>query len=664
MSTKTAFKRTALVAVAALGLGVLASAPSSAAPMGDSLTLASATSTATIGVATSVVVTQKYLSTATSDTVTATATFVKYPDGNSALPSFATFSDATYVDAGSPNKSASGLVAATGSVAASTAVTAHFKLSLTAVVSGEYVIRITPTNGTGNPVLALAKDWTVTVAAPAAPTATGSRVYLQATGLDASKGNVADAALKDANGYAKVPSDSSTVGHTAAQNVTELAGHIVTQDASASNVSSVTASTSGMSIGTEVANVAVIVANTDSVTTSTWKAATQHTPGGSCTASDYSTCPASAFYFNAPGVLVTATMSPVGFVTYGGSVKGASYTELTSDGTASYLQRSFGIAYSGKNGAATLTISANGVTLATKTINFVGAVASYPTAVVSKSAIGVGASDSATITVTGADVDGAATAAPTVYGVSADTTIATVTSGAAGILYVTGVKVGKTSIKVCDTSACTDAKITKTVDVNITEKTAKTVVLTTDAASYGPGEKVTVTLTATTATGQPLANGTYSLLSSTGLTTNLAVQGSTLPANDSVTVKDGKASYTFYAPVGTGTLLITGTEGTATDHVVTATAPKPAMSVTVTVTNAAADAASAAAEEATAAANDATDAALSAAEAAEAATSMAQEAVDAVAELSAQVTTLIAALRAQITSLTNLVIKIQKKVKA
>ena len=659
MSTKTSFKRVALVAVAALGLGVLASAPSSAAPMGDTLTLASATSTGTLGVVTSVVVKQTYLSTGTSDTVTATATYVSYPAGNAALPSFAAFADATNVDAGSPNKSASGLTAATGSVAASTAVTAHYKLSLTAVVPGDYVIRVTPSNGSGNPVLALAKDWTVTVAAPVAPTATGSRAYMQATGLNAN--GVADAALQDAGGYHKVPSDSSTVGHTAAQNLVELAGHIVTQDASASNVSSVTASTVGMSIGTEVANVAVIVANTDSITTSTWKAATQHTPGGSCTATDYDPCPATAFYYNAPGVLVTASISPVGFVTHGGSVKGTTYTQLSTDGTVNYLQRSFGVAYSGKNGVATLTISANGVTLATKTINFVGAVASYPTAVVSKSAIGVGAADSATITVTGADVDLAATAAPTVYGVSTDTTIATVTSGAAGILYVTGVKVGKTSIKICNTSACTSATITKTVDVNITEKTAKTVVLTTDAVSYGPGEKITVTLTATTATGQPMANGTYSLLSSTGLTTNLAVQGSTLPTTDSVTVKDGKASYTFYAPVGTGSLLITGTEGTATDHVVTATAPKPAVTKTVEIINAAVDAATAAGEAAEAAAQDATDAALDATTAAEAAGALAQEAVDLVTELSAEVTKLIAGVRASITYLTKLVMKLAAK---
>ena len=69
------------------------------------------------------------------------------------------------------------------------------------------------------------------------------------------------------------------------------------------------------------------------------------------------------------------------------------------------------------------------------------------------------------------------------------------------------------------------------------------------------------------------------------------------------------------------------------------------------------------AEEATAAANDATDAALSAAEAAEAATAMAQEAVDAVAELSARVANLMSELKTQITSLSNLIIKIQKKVR-
>ena len=91
------------------------------------------------------------------------------------------------------------------------------------------------------------------------------------------------------------------------------------------------------------------------------------------------------------------------------------------------------------------------------------------------------------------------------------------------------------------------------------------------------------------------------------------------------------------------------------------------VAVAVEATDAAAtnaNAASDAAAEATDAANAATDAANAAAEAADAATAAAQDAADAVAALSAQVASLISGLKAQLTALTNLVIKIQKKVKA
>jgi hypothetical protein len=77
-----------------------------------------------------------------------------------------------------------------------------------------------------------------------------------------------------------------------------------------------------------------------------------------------------------------------------------------------------------------------------------------------------------------------------------------------------------------------------------------------------------------------------------------------------------------------------------------------------------ASAAADAAAEATDAANAATDAANAAAEAADAATAAAQDAADAVAALSTQVSEMVNALKKQITALTNLVIKIQKKVKA
>jgi len=79
---------------------------------------------------------------------------------------------------------------------------------------------------------------------------------------------------------------------------------------------------------------------------------------------------------------------------------------------------------------------------------------------------------------------------------------------------------------------------------------------------------------------------------------------------------------------------------------------------------AAAEAAQEAAAEATDAANAATDAANASAEAADAATAAAQDAADAVAALSTHVSEMNSAHKKQITALTNLVIKIQKKVKA
>jgi hypothetical protein len=92
-----------------------------------------------------------------------------------------------------------------------------------------------------------------------------------------------------------------------------------------------------------------------------------------------------------------------------------------------------------------------------------------------------------------------------------------------------------------------------------------------------------------------------------------------------------------------------------------------AAAVSVVGDTSAADNATAAADaaaEATDAANAATDAANAAAEAADAATAAAQDAADAVAALSTQVSEMVNALKKQITALTNLVIKIQKKVKA
>jgi hypothetical protein len=324
----------------------------------------------------------------------------------------------------------------------------------------------------------------------------------------------------------------------------------------------------------------------------------------------------------------------------------------------------------GRTGDATITVKVNGVEIAKKTVTFFGASNSYAvgtatTDALSKVYLGVG--ETATVKFIGLDKAGkTSSSTPTISNAITDTaTVATVAVnvGASGVnaITVTGVKAGKTTVYAANAAAKADATlISAGVAVEVTGKTAKTVTMSFDKASYAPGEKMTLTIKAVDANGRPVADGSRALLSASA-TANILPNG-TLPAA-SVDLVGGSADYVLYAPASAGALTITAKEGAAVDAVI-AGGTAATLTASATIASPSSDAAQAAAEEATAAANDATDAALSAAEAAEAATAMAQEAVDAVAELSAQVTSLISALRAQITALTNLVVKIQKKVKA
>jgi hypothetical protein len=128
------------------------------------------------------------------------------------------------------------------------------------------------------------------------------------------------------------------------------------------------------------------------------------------------------------------------------------------------------------------------------------------------------------------------------------------------------------------------------------------------------------------------------------------------------------AAATFVGCLTTSLALTAATVGTSTAAETGVGASLSAAGVSSAkvsvVGDSSAQAAADAAAEATDAANAATDAANAAAEAADAATAAAQDAADAVAALSTQVSEMVNALKKQITALTNLVIKIQKKVKA
>ena len=88
MSTTTNFKRIALVAVAALGLGVLSSVPSQATINSDALTLSSATAaqtTAETYTATSATVTMSFFG-AKGDSMTLTTALIEAPAGSTSVP--------------------------------------------------------------------------------------------------------------------------------------------------------------------------------------------------------------------------------------------------------------------------------------------------------------------------------------------------------------------------------------------------------------------------------------------------------------------------------------------------------------------------------------------------------------------------------------------------
>ena len=166
----------------------------------------------------------------------------------------------------------------------------------------------------------------------------------------------------------------------------------------------------------------------------------------------------------------------------------------------------------------------------------------------------------------------------------------------------------------------------------------------------------------TSASGETSAAGTvdFVLLGGSG-TVTVSVSKTTYPQTIALA---GSSSNLASADGYTATVAATATA--AASGVGASYAPKGVNSASVDATgvDSSAQAATDAAAEATDASNAATDAANAAAEAADAATAAAQDAADAVAALSTQVTEMVSALKKQITALTNLVIKIQKKVKA
>jgi protocatechuate 3,4-dioxygenase beta subunit len=611
MSTKTTFKRIALVAVAALGLGVLSVAPSSATVVTNTLTIDAATDTAKVGETATAVLSQSFLTGATFDSVTVTAALTSQPTGASATPYLNLADSSTgdgslvVISAASNFATATGRI---GSASASKGVNGTWTLGLyNPTLAGTYVVTVytTPSN-----------------AGAAAAQATGVAQNVLTWTVTVSNQDKASAGSSTATLREGSPSSTSPFGGT-------LEG----TDSSVVVAKSSTGATAGATLYVRLKNA-----------TST----ADETITAVVTGQGY-ICSSNARCTNTALTLKSADPTPV---------------YIFSNGTA---------------GTATVTASTPSVSLGSHVVTFYGAAASLAvsTATAPKKVVYTKAGTSTAVaTIKVLDANGAAVKnlAATDFTVTssdalqiASGSVAAYSSTAGGYVLTgitsTGATSGKSTtltVSIADPADTTGVKKLSTTHAVTMGGAASKEVISFDKASYTPGEQMIITVKATDASGNPVYDGA----SAPTLSSNKTLQGlAALTAyyageatSKSLDVDNAVLnSYTVYAPATAGEFKVTAT---GTDALGTL------LSATASVSDAAIDAAADAANEATDAANAATDAALAAADAADAATAAAQDASDAVAALSATVAKLVASLKAQITSLTNLVIKIQKKVRA
>ena len=636
MSTKTTFKRIALVAVAALGLGVISVAPSSAAVSGVTVTVANGTSTNSADGFVSDSTTAATISvSALADSGTESVTVVAIAKSSAAVA--ATNAFMYYVDSSTSGLT---LIDSNTSTMSSTVAPAGASFARPVLSASDTTTAVVPSNGfrlSRTTAGYMGANFAIQLDSFSARTAgTYTWTVLVKSYKDAA-GNVVTA----------TPVDVSIV---------------VAAAVSASTTISPASSTAFLNTGTATNTLSdssvAVVATAATTTHATINVITKNANGNEAAES------------------ITATLTGPGLVCdVAGTTCGKSLV-LAGDGSTA-----IGIRADGTAGTASIVIKTTTVTFPAKTVTFFASAAKTITVAVNKPVIGVAsATDVIRATAVDADVNVWGGAAYIYASAAADALIAgsvtpvACTFNALGFhaCPVAGTAAGTANFKVIDAATVALATATSaSAAVRVTTGVPTKASLAFDKATYAPGEKAQIWVTATDAAGLALSERTITNLFATGgitsstafssgsadlTSTDAAIAGATSSTSGTVA---GYRVYVVYMPMSSGTVTISATGGTGL-----ATAGRVAVSASADVVNSSVDAATDAANEATDAANAATDAALAAADAADAATAAAQDASDAVAALSASVSKLISSLRAQITSLTNLVIKIQKKVKA
>jgi trimeric autotransporter adhesin len=602
MSTTTNFKRIALVAVAALGLGVLSSAPSQAAPVGlsgSAMTLSTTAGAPTLSKSdstTAATVSASVLVTTAGESLTLSSTGRIKPASAASFPAVYFMLVDTVGSTSKTVVQTSGTLGGTAAEGAAGGRSAPGTLTETGTIAS-----IMPAAGSSNAYVsakffAIMESITTTRVAGTYTYTVLASMYL---------GN----AISTTHSTQTI--DISFVVPAAAEDSTTIVpGSSTAFLASTEALATADAAVSALATASSTAAAVLRVKTFNTV----------------------AAAPES----------ITVTISGAGILSFGG-ISGASLV-VQGDGDTP-----INILPDGRSGVATIAVSTTTRQFANKSMTFYAVapatlVASVPTpnlALGSNSdTVRVIAKDAAGVSWAGAVYLYASTAADAlIAGSNATPTLCT--WDAADDRHecsVTGTAAGTAKLKAINASTVAAATVTSNeVSAVVNTNSAASVKLSFDKATYAPGEKAYIYVTPLDSAGKEIAKVTLAnLLASGGITTNSALSftGSTTTsesltatvsysadANSSSTsgAKAGSFRYTVYMPVSGGTVTISATGGTSL--------PIAARVVTT----------------ATATVNDSGAAALAA-----------------VTALATQV----ASLRTLITTLTNLVLKIQKKVKA
>ena len=632
MSTKTSFKRIAAVAAVAITLGGVSAVSAHATVYSESLAISSATSSAVSATAVTTTITDSFLPTGT-DSTTATAFLISSPAGNVALPSVAVTAANITASSNATVTGAGTQIATVTAGAGAQAAVGVYNLSLTPILSGTYVIKVIPGNSLTNSV-----TWTVTVAAkPAINSAVSAGPALFSPSGPA-VGDVNAALVSVANSYRTIVAQFE---FNESNGLTSPTPGFLT-DADAKDLT-VSVSGPGLASFTDNANYGQKL--TTETSTNTWSGL----GGGGCGA------PCAAFGHG-------------------------------------FLHKIVFVWGDGQAGTGTITVSAGGVTLLQKPVIFYGptskikatqglsvvasggaeALGGNSTAVFNNYAVQLSGTDSLgtkalvdSTKVTAVSSDGTVIPSTGISCVQDDSdalmTNCSVTSAATA---KSGSSASLTWVYTVGTTVLSSDPVKYTVgDAKIASVSLKA-----DADSYNPGDKVTLTMTALDASGNPVADKSYTnALTAGGMTANALIAGAAPFASANVRFTSGKATSTFFAPFfynnTGGVVTLTGTAGAGAG--VATALQGGSVSIAVTIANpgqATTDAAQAAidaAQEATDAANAAYDAANNAMDSADAATAAAQDASDnasaalaAVTSLSATVAKLVSSVAALASALT------------